>query len=297
MRALLFIIIIFVSAALFINDKAPETFSCVRPIHYSVGRFDQEFDISKETFLSLLSETEAVWEGEAEKELFVYDEKGAFTINLIYDERQQKTELVEATEEELDQKQEGYEEADALYRSLVAEYENRTTAFESELAAYKLMAEEYERDVAEWNASGKRDASERSRLEELGRELKEIYSNLETEEAELKSLYADLESALAERNALVADYNREVNNFNEEFAGAESFDQGDYSRGQINVYQFKNAEDLKLVLAHEFGHALGIDHVEDPAAIMHFLLSEQSTNPIELTSDDKAAFDSRCAIF
>lgn len=297
MRNLLLLIILGAFALFVVYNRAPETFSCVAPIYYSIGEFDSRFDITHEEFLSVLRDAEEVWEEKAGKELFIYRENGAFEINLIFDERQEKTELVLATEEELNIEQVGYSEADSVYRNVLSSYEAAASALEISVNEYGALSSAYSRDVSKWNASSKQDREEYLRLEKQLDVLEDAYIKLEAEKMRVENIYQDLQEALRYRNALVAEYNKSVNLFNEEFAGAESFDQGDYTRGEINIYQFQNEDDLRLVLAHEFGHALGIGHVEDETAIMHYLLGEQSKNPLELTEDDLAGFNARCSLF
>lgn len=297
MRLFFLVLVICVGALFYVDRTAPETFSCIKPIHYSIGVFDERFDLNREDFLAILLDAEKLWEEESGKELFKETENGPFKINLIYDERQEKTELVEATEEELNEKQDGYKDADMTYRDLADRYERGVGDFETELASYNAAAQKHVADVNRWNASSSKTLAERDRLQEEERRLSEIFDRLESEKAELESLYAELSVALEIRNELVKDYNREVNYFNEEFAGSESFDQGNYSKGEINIYQFKDENDLRLVLAHEFGHALGIGHVDDPQAVMHYLLSEQQKSPIVLTEADREAFANRCFSF
>lgn len=69
---------------------------------------------------------------------------------------------------------------------------------------------------------------------------------------------------------------------------------------QTNIRRFDNYKDMKFVLAHEFGHVLGIGHVKDDKALMHEWKKEQNADNIILTRDDinalkKAAiFDNPC---
>jgi hypothetical protein len=297
MRQLLLLTTLIGLGVFLVYRQAPETFSCVMPIRYSIGEFDTRFAITQEEFIAILRDAEQVWEDEAGKELFIFTEDGPFKINLFFDSRQEKTELVLASEEELNREQAGYAEADEVYRNYVREYENKAALLQTAISEYEAMSAEYSRDVELWNNSSRRDQSELADLEEKRGELEILQESLQTRSAELDNLYDELQVALKRRNELVADYNERVSNFNEEFAGKESFDQGDYTRGEINVYQFENEDDLRLVLVHEFGHALGIDHVEDPEAIMHYLLEAQKKNPPELTEDDREAFRTRCRLF
>ena len=71
--------------------KAP----CVEPIHYNLGTFDIQFNISKNYFEGALTDAETIWEKPLGKELFVYtptdSSRDVLKINLIYDYRQQAT--------------------------------------------------------------------------------------------------------------------------------------------------------------------------------------------------------------
>ena len=71
---------------------------------------------------------------------------------------------------------------------------------------------------------------------------------------------------------------------------------GDYvskdGKQTITIYQFDDENRLVRVLAHEFGHALGLKHNDNPKAIMYRLMQSDSLN---LAPDDIAALKERCS--
>ena len=74
------------------------------------------------------------------------------------------------------------------------------------------------------------------------------------------------------------------------------FDQGDYDWTRINVYQFNGFDDLRLILAHEMGHALEIGHLENSKSNMYYLMDEQNLNADTVTQDDFQALQGACGL-
>lgn len=71
---------------------------CSKTLTYRVGEVDSQFDISKDDVRFALNEAAAVWNTGGNKTLLAEDEKnGIVTVNLIYDYRQQTTQVLAST--------------------------------------------------------------------------------------------------------------------------------------------------------------------------------------------------------
>lgn len=97
-------------------------------------------------------------------------------------------------------------------------------------------------------------------------------------------------------NEIATHYNLDLVNYQDEGKklGSE-FCEGNYERKggthTTTIYQFNNAYRLERVLAHEFGHALGLKHNDNPNAVMRRLIQSDS---LELAPDDISAIKAQC---
>ena len=59
----------------------------------------------------------------------------------------------------------------------------------------------------------------------------------------------------------------------------------------MTIFAFSSETDLIATIAHEFGHAFGIEHTQDPASIMFYQLTAQQQ---QLTPVDVEAWRNTC---
>lgn len=91
-------------------------------------------------------------------------------------------------------------------------------------------------------------------------------------------------------NNYVRRYNQLVESLNTR--SRDDIRQGSF-RTELQVYGFADAEDLRLVIAHEFGHALGIGHTAGQGAVMS-ASHQVGTAAVQLTDADLAALRAQC---
>lgn len=260
---------------------------CLPPLSYSIGTVDPRFGISKEDFLFIVKQSERLWEEKLNENVFVFDPKASFTIQLVYDERQSKTQKGTRLESEIKAEKESYEKinktldtSSETYETLLAEYTKLSKEYEKEL-------KEYNDAVVFWNEQGGAPEKEYEKLQKER-------DALEKKRNEINNLANKVNAAAKNSNAIASNLNetaKTINNKIDEhntlFENDPEFEKGIYERTNITIYQYTNRDDLLLTLTHEMGHALHIGyHLENPQSIMFPYIQDQSRNPITLTSED-----------
>ncbi len=273
---------------------------CKKPIVYSIGSFDKEFVISKDEFLKAIKEAEAIWEEPSGKDLFSYTEEvhpSNLAINLIYDSRQEATEKLQKIDTKLDNTRLSYDALKASYEALKVEYGKDKSVFDARLATFQARREKYQNDVDRANAEGGASQEEYARLQEEQSQINNEARTINELQANLNKKIIQVNDMVRELNQLAQSLNLDVKKFNEiGGSNGEEFEEGIYIRDfngtRINIYQYDNRAKLVRVLAHEFGHALGLLHIEDKEAIMYRLNSGTSQ---KLTEADLLELNKKCA--
>ena len=281
--ALLILIGLGVFSYLYIfNIGAP----CSEPLTYSIGTIDQRFNISQSDVLAATKKAVAFWNNAAGKTLFSYDPASSFTVSLSYDSRQQISEQIDATQQQIDGLVQNQNNIEKVYQDLKAEYDKQRTNYEAASASYKEAYNSYQAEVSSWNERGGAPKNVYNQLQETRNKLQDQYQALENQRQTLNDLANKLNKIVAENNSLASNINNRVAVYNDTFSH-EQFEQGQYFGDTITIYEFKNQNDLVYVLAHEFGHALGLDHVQDPDAVMYYSSAPiPADQKIQLTKAD-----------
>ncbi len=278
---------------------------CTHPIPYVIGTFDSKFNITEKYFLSALSDAEAIWEKPQGtfkgKNLFTYDptntKTGVLKINLVYDYRQETTSKLAPLGADVESNQASYDSLKAKFTALKSSYEQAKSDFSVRVAAFNQKNKAYDAEVEMWNRKGGAPEAEYNKLQADRIALEAQSRELQTLETNLNNMVDEINALVVTLNHLVDSLKLSVEKYNTiSSARGESFDEGVYSTNganvnEINIYEFSSRTKLVRVLAHELGHALGLDHVTDPKAIMY---AKNDSSNGTLTKADLAALKTRC---
>lgn len=244
---------------------------CDAPTKYKIGTIDNRFNITKDELLSSVEEANAIWSNAAGKQLFQYDPEGPLTISLQYDERQSLNSQINQLDSKLDEQN----------KELAPEIQQ----YEARVASFKAKAAALNQEIDSWNSKG-------GAPQDVYESLVARQKALQNESRELQTIAGQLGQSTQEYNSQVKELSQTVETYNQ--ALQQKPEEGVYIQDQegrrIIIYFYNTRTELVHTLAHELGHALGMNHYSDPNAIMF----SRTNNAIVPTEADVKALNESC---
>lgn len=259
-------------------------------VRYRIGQLDPRFGLEEYALIELSQEAADIWLLGTQKQYFVYDPNAKLAINLIYDQRQSESDRRQQHIQEIEQQQfktlELQRDLNQLNQTLSQQYQS----IQLRQQQYEQRLQYYNQQINQLNQNP--HLHTQANITSLQNEKQQLHQQL----SELKQTIEHYNQAVHSSNLRVSEFKNIrqqsqnlVAQFNEKFK-PRLFDKGEFNGREINIYEFQSKADLKMTLAHEFGHVLGLNHHDDPHALMYPVLEKQDFDHFNLQPADLILF-------
>ncbi len=278
--------------------ESAEVIPCEQPLTYRIGSIDPEFDITKSELRNLMEEVEKLWQTAIEQEVLRHSEVGSVVIHLIYSEEQKRTDNEKQFSQRINTIKQQVASLENEYQRLAQNYKRKQKDLQKSVSEYHQAVEEYNTTVKAWNSKGGIPPDKKEAIKAKKRQVEKLEAEVRRKETNTEAVRQQVNARSSQLNELIKRQNTLIARYNKEFGEPRKFDQGQYIRQgddeRINIYQFGNWAELKTVLAHESGHAMGLDHVDNPRSLMNAVMDKQDIFNLALTDEDIQALKQRC---
>lgn len=235
--------------------------SCDSPVLYRIGSIDSKFGLNNADVLADTKTAVNILGTAENKQLFEYSGTASLTINFVYDQRAALNSQINQLQAQVNQK-------GSTLSQQNSDYEAQVNQFEQKLAIFNATVEKY-------NSQGGAPS-------DAYQSLIQQQNQLNAQADALNQKARQLNFSVREYNVGVSSLNQDTNQFNSAIALKPEGGLYDPNNNSITLYFADNYKELIHTLTHEFGHALGMQHVENPQAIMY----PYTTSFLALTSED-----------
>lgn len=261
-------------------------------LRYRIGEIDTRFGLTHQQLKSLTQQATDIWTQGTGTDFFVYDAQAKLTINLIYDDRQMQSTQRHQQLGEIKQNQQNWADQNQRLQQLKAEIEHINQIIHSKKSQLGAQVQHYNQNIAQTNQYGAMHSSQHQLFLNQHEALQKQTLELQQEIEQYNQKIQQINHQVHQLNQMNQSLNQSIDQFNQRFK-AKLFDKAIFNGEKIIIYEFSSTDDLRLTLAHEFGHALGLQHNQDPQALMFATMQKQNLENFKLSAADLALLNSR----
>lgn len=254
------------------QTAAPAASTCQIPIRWRLATLDEKFNLSSPQALESIRAAAQAWNQQLGVNVFIEDAENGFPINFIYDERQQQLLAGQRLVRNVDR-------YDEYLQQLSADLTQLSSDHQQQLAAFERQKQQFSEQLA-------RRTLDAQSAQQQQAELQIQADGLNALAQKINDKNKHLQQSVQDRNQLLQD------------AAPPSVKIAEVgllirtgTMLEMRIFAYRDAPTLQQTITHEFGHALGIDHLPQTEAIMHEMLSGEQQ---QLTAADVSAAQQLC---
>ena len=248
-------------------------------LRYCIAEVDPRFKLSPEQVQSISQQAAQIWKEGTGQDYFVYDPNAQLEIHLIYDQRQSDSEQSREHLSQLESNQQTW-----------VDKKKRLDQVEQDLLWSKQLLDQkkqqLDQQIQQFNQEQQFAQQNPDQFRQRKETLQQNVQSLQQEISQYNQKIAQLNGQIGELNALDQQLDASVQQYKQRFQ-PHMFHKGLFNGKQILIYEFESEADLRLTLAHELGHALGLAHNDDPKALMYPIMKDQDLLHFQLTPTDR----------
>lgn len=241
---------------------------CAVPLGWRIADVDPRFGIDRSRAAAAARQAVEYWESALGAGILPHDPVDGLPIRFGYDERQQTVQARQQAAQEL-------AELDVRLDSRRAVLDREYDLLDRDLEVHNARVQDWNRRGGAPPAVAEELRRSAAALESRRRALDDRMGQLNRDLDERNRKWERLQQEFPDRRVESGHYGEQVRIRNGRVS--EVFDR------EILVWYFDDPSELPVLIAHEFGHALGLGHAEGPGAVMSPV---QTANLEELHSTD-----------
>lgn len=253
---------------------------CAVPLAWRVDRVDGSFGLTTEDARRAVRRAASRWEEAVGRSLFVHRPDIGFPIRLVYDDRQARSRDRREREEELDRIGRRLDDQRRDLEEEVERHERMRARLQERLDDFRRRLGRHNDSVRAWNQRGGAPEPVAEEMEAAREALEAERAELQERERELDALQRSIQEQSDRYNRDVREHRERIEDAEEAFP-AERVESGRYRETveredgrvvsvdrEIRIFRFDDRNDLERIVAHELGHALGLEHTDAEGALM-----------------------------
>ncbi|AYA67389.1 matrixin [Acinetobacter sp. WCHA55] len=261
-------------------------------IRYRIAEVDPRFNLSEVELKQISQQATDIWKQGLGKDYFVYDPDARLSIHLIYDQRQDESVQRRDQLTKLTHNEQGLSQKNTELKAMQENLARNEVTLDMQKQSLQELSQNYNAMIRQYNQHGGVPPSQQAAVQQSLAQLRQQQQVLDQQIASFNLQVNAYNQKVDELNRLDQGHNLAIDQFNQRFQ-PRLFDKGLFNGREIHIYEFESEDDLRMTLAHEFGHALGMKHHNDPKALMYPMLDAQDMQHFRLQNADIALFNTR----